>query len=140
GDGEGGRVAAPRVLEEAGEADRLEVARELWLEPRRRHRVGRLDQPEGGQGGRPGQGRPAGEHFIQEGPERVDVARRGGGAGLMDHLRGEVRGRPDDHAREGQRLVLGDGPGETEVRYLRFKIPNPKSEIRNKSQIRISKI
>ena len=95
-------VAAVGLLLEALQADRLQVARYLGLEPRRRHRllgadlldrVGRRRSPEG---------RSAREQFVEDGAEGVLVDEGAGVMGLAAGLLGgHVVGRTDDGAGYG---------------------------------------
>ena len=60
--------------------------------------------------------RPAGEHFIEERPEGVDVRRRPDRARLPDHLLGgHVAGRPDPSAAQGQRRLVVKVPRQPEI-------------------------
>src|SRR5438105_2827793 len=75
-------VALARLLLQALQADRLEVAGDLGLKPSRRnglqspHHLQRLDQ------GRPLERRAAGEELVEDRAERVQVRQRADLAGL----------------------------------------------------------
>ena len=73
----GGRVVPlGRVLLQALQRDRLDVARQARHQPRRRHRLGRLDLLERLQHRRPPERRAAGQQLVEDRPQRVDVGRR----------------------------------------------------------------
>src|SRR4029077_21076469 len=98
----GVRVATGGLLPEALQADCLQVARYLGLEPRRRHRllgadlldrVGRRRSPEG---------RSARKQFIEDGAESMLVDEGAGVVGLAASLLGShVVGRTDEGAGTG---------------------------------------
>ena len=66
-----------RVLLQALQRDRLGVARQARHQPRRRHRLGRLDLLERLQHRRPPERRAAGQQLVEDRPQRVDVGRAG---------------------------------------------------------------
>src|SRR5262245_5907640 len=133
-----GPVAALGIFLQALEADRLQIARHLGLKTPYRHRflfehlVERLER--GGSAER----RTAGQQLIEDGAEGVDVGRGTDGTALPGRLfGGHVAGRAHDVA--GPRLARSTAkPRQAEVSDFRLKIRNPKSEIRNKSEIRIT--
>ena len=66
-------------------------------QPRRRHRLGRLDLLERLQDRRPPERRAAGQQLVQDRPQRVDVGERADLPGLpLGLLRGHVAGRAQD--------------------------------------------
>ena len=76
GQGVGAGVAPRRLLLQAFQADRLQVARQPRLQPRRRDRLGRLDLLERLQRRRRPERRPAGQQLVEDRPQGVDVGRR----------------------------------------------------------------
>ena len=77
GQGSRGCVAVGRLLLQALQADRLQVARHLGLEPPRRHRLIRAHLFQSVEQRRPLEGRPAGQQLVEDRAQGVDV----GGAG-----------------------------------------------------------
>ena len=109
-------VPPRRLLLQALQADRLQVARDRRIEPPRRHRLvaddlehrvhrrGRLER------------RPAGDQGIERRPQRIHVGRRADLAPLAAGLlRRHVAGRPHDLARAGQPAVALHLLGQAEV-------------------------
>lgn len=103
---------APRgVLGEGLEDERVDFGRHA-----RRRGILFLDFAEDRQNGRPFEGRPAGQHFIKDRPERIEVRPGvhllGGGEGLFG---GHVAGRADHGAAGGRRAAFGERLGQAEV-------------------------
>ena len=102
----GRRVTPVRLLLQALQADGLQVARDVALEPARRHRLLRHHLLERGQRRGPLEGRPAGEHLVQERAQAVDID---GGRDLPVLPRrlfgGDVAGRAQDLAAGRQPAV-----------------------------------
>ena len=116
-----GRGVAPRrLLGEALQADRLQVARDPRLEPRRRHHLLVDDLPEGLHDRRGLEGGPAGEHLVEDRSQRVDVGRRADLAGQpLRLLGGHVAGRPHHLAADGLAVLDLQPLGQAEVGDLR---------------------
>ena len=64
------------VLLQAFQADRLQVARHVRAQPRRRHGLGRGDQLERLQRRIAQERRPAGQRLVEDRPQRIDVGGR----------------------------------------------------------------
>ena len=121
--GDGG-VAPGRLLLEALQHDGLEVARQAGDQPRRRHRLGGLDQLEGLDNRRPLERRPSGQQLVEDRPERVGVRGAAYLARLpLGLLGGHVAGRAHDDAGPRQAAVDGQALGEAEVRDLGRLLP-----------------
>jgi hypothetical protein len=119
GEGGGAGVAAGRVFFQAAQADGVEVARHAGLQAARRHRLLAEDLAERLQRRVAQERRPAGETFVQDGPQRVHVGGRPHVAVLAGGLFGRhVAGRAEH--RPGARQVRGAGQvlGEAEVGHL----------------------
>ena len=103
----GGRVVAlRRLLLQALQRDRLEVARQAGDQPRRRHRLGVLDLLERLQGGRAPERRAAGQQLVEDRPQGVDVGERPDLLGLaLGLLGGHVAGRAHDRVGPRQAAV-----------------------------------
>ena len=120
-------VAAVGFLLEALQADRLQVARDLGLEPRRRHRLLGADLLDRIERRRSPERRPAREQFVEDGAEGVLVDE---GAGVMrlaaGLLGGHVVGRTDDGAGTGLVRVVAQASGHAEVGDLGTAVGGPK--------------
>ena len=116
-------VPPRRLLLQALQADRLQVARNRCVEPPRRHRLvaddldhrvhrrGRLER------------RPAGDQGIEGRPQGIHVGRRTDLAPLAPGLlRRHVAGRPHDLARAGQPAVALHLLGQAEVGDARVAV------------------
>jgi hypothetical protein len=110
-------------LRQALQADRFEVAGDRGLELPGRDRVVVEHLEDGVERGLAEERRAAGEEFVQDRPERVDVDRRADLARLARRLLGgDVAGRP--HYRAGLRAAVGvlgvvEPLGQSEVGDLR---------------------
>ena len=111
-----GRVAPGRLLVEALQADRLEVARQLRHQPRRRHRLAPLDLLQGLQRRGGPERRPAGQQLVEDRPQGVDVRRRARLPGLTAGLLGgHVAGRAHDQVGPRQGRLAVQHLGQAEV-------------------------
>ena len=83
----GAAIALARFLPEAFEADGLQVSRHVWLETGHRHGLVVKHLDNGRQRRLAGEGRPAGQQFVEDGSEGVDIRGRanrlGGERGLF---------------------------------------------------------
>ncbi len=116
----GAGIAPRRLLAQALQADRLQIARDLRCQTRRRcrflaHHADENDEL------RPLERRPARQALVQQRPQRINVRRRPRVAHLARRLlRRHVRRRPHDRPRLAHvpRLVV-DALGQPEIRDLR---------------------
>ena len=117
------RVPPPRLLLQAFQADHLQVARDLAVEPR--GRLGRSSRgPLAGcrQRCRP-RTAPARQQGVEDGAQAVDVGRRRDRAATAQRLlRGHVGGRPHDRAGLGQLDALLEPLGQAEVGDVRLAL------------------
>ncbi len=102
-----GRAVAPRRgFLKALQRDRLEVPRDRAGEPPRRGRLGLAHQLEHDEHRLARERRPAGEHLVEDGPQRVDIGRRSDPRRVALGLLGRhVVGRSEDGARLRPRAV-----------------------------------
>ncbi len=119
GKGGGRAVAVGRLRTQALQADRLQVAIDLRVEPPRRGRFAGEPPGQSLQRRVVGEGRPAGEEFVEDGPEGVDVGGGGQGAVAAGLFGGHVPRRADDQAGARQRLAAEQALGDAEVRQVR---------------------
>ena len=120
GQGLGRRVAAARVLLQALQADRLQVARDLRVDPGRGLGTLLLHRSQGVDHAVAAEGRLAGQQRVEHGAQAVDVGRRGDRAAAARGLLGRhVGGRAQDGARLGQLDVLDQALGQAEVGDVR---------------------
>ena len=109
-------VPPPRIFVQALQADRLQVARHLRVQPRGRHRLLGDHLPLRLRGRLSPERRPPGEHLVEDGAERVDV--RGGPdrSRLADHLLGgHVAGRAHPSTAQGQGRLSVEVPRQPEI-------------------------
>ena len=112
----GGGVAAVGILLQRLQHDRLDVQVQRGDDRARRRRVFRRDPLDEVPDVRLDERGAAGEHLIEDGAERVDVAARVDAARLAEGLlRRHVLRRSHDHARERQRRAGVDLAREAEV-------------------------
>jgi hypothetical protein len=97
-------VAALRLLGQALQADRLQVARHARLERPRRHRLARLDLLQRLQQGGRLERRPAGQALVEDGAQGVDVGGRPHPLRLAGHL---LRRHVARRAQDGAGLRMG---------------------------------
>ena len=116
-------VPPSRVLLQALQADRLEVARDLRVEPRRRlgrpapHRVERVDHALAAERGL------ARKQGVEDRPQAVDVGRRGDRSAMPRRLLGaHVCRRSQDHAGSRHLEVGLDPLGQAEVGDVRMPL------------------
>ena len=104
------RVGVPprRILVQALQADRLQVARHFRVQSRGRHRlVVRSPAAPSPSAVSPRNGGLSGEHLVEQGAERVDVRGRPDRSRLPDHLLGgHVARSPDPSRRSGSGPAL----------------------------------
>ena len=112
----GGVIPPGGLLPQARQADRLQVARDLRLPPRRRQRVLGRHLHQGLQR-RPGmEGRPARDQFVEDRPQGIDVGRRADPPGLAPGLLGgHVTGRPHQGSAPGPARLVVEPLGQAEV-------------------------
>ena len=116
GQGLGRAVPLRRVLLQALQGDRLQVARRARHQPRRRHRLGRLDLLERLQDRRPPERRTTDQEFVQDHAQRVDVGERADLLGLaLGLLGGHVAGRAQDRLGRRQARFDVQALGQAEV-------------------------
>ena len=119
----GAGIATTGLLGQASQADRLQVARDLAFEARRRHRLLVDDLQDGLHRRRPLERRPAGEHLVKDRAERIDVGRRSDLLRVPSRLFGrDVAGRAEDLPGLGGAVLL-QSLGQAEVRDLGRAIP-----------------
>ena len=118
----GGRVAAGRRLGHRLQADRLQVARDLVVEPARRPRLvlQHLQQEHAAVAAE----RPlAGEQLVEDDAEAVDVAAGVDRVRLAAGLLGRHVGRRAEHLAVGRhRRVVGVALGQAEVHEVRLAV------------------
>ncbi len=112
----GAGVATLRLLGQALQADRLEVARHFRVQSRGGDRLVMDHLPLRFGRRLSSKRRPAGEHLIEQGAERVDVRGRPDRSRLPDHLLGgHVAGSPDPSAAQCQRRLSVKVPRQPEI-------------------------
>ena len=120
GQGLGGRISLGRFLGQALEDDRLQIARQIAPQITGANRVLVQHQQNGIERSRPAKRGPAGEKFIENGPQGVNV--RGGADGQTGGARllgGHVAGSADDVAAVRPLAALVQAFGQSEVGDLR---------------------
>ena len=116
-----GGVAGGWLLGQALQADRFQIARERWIEHARRNRLLFHHQLHRFQWRRGGEGRPAGETFVENRAQRIHVAARAHlGVFAPRLLRRHVVGRAEHRACKGQFRVGVQQLGQAEVGDVRF--------------------
>ncbi len=118
GQGLGRPISAAGFLAQALQANRLQVARHGRLKPPGRYRLVLPHQPERRVDRRRRKRRPARKRFVKDGPEPINVHRRGDRRGLSRCLlRGHVTGRAD-HISAVRQVAAGQKLGHAEVGNL----------------------
>ncbi len=119
-------IATMGRLGQALQADRLQVARDLELELRWRHRLLLEDLDDGLHRRRPFERRPAGEHLVEDRSQGIDVGRGAHVLGLPSGLLGrDVAGRAQDLSGFGGSVLL-QVFGQAEIRDLESTVPGEK--------------
>ena len=118
----GGGITAAGFLPQALQANGFEVARHGRLEASRRHRLVLPHQAQRRINRRRRERRATGQGFVEDGPQAVNVHRRGDGHGLARRLlRGHVTGRTD-HVAAVRQVAAGHELGQAEVGDLGAEI------------------
>ncbi len=112
-----GRAIAPgRLLVEAVQADGLEVAGDPGYQPRRRHDLVVSDLTQRLHRRFPLEWRTAGQHFVEDRAQRIDVGGRPDILGMSARLfGGHVAGRAHDLAQLGLTAVRFEPLGQAEI-------------------------
>ena len=119
GQGRGIGVTPMRVLLQALQRDRLRIPGQARLQPRRWHRIGRLDMFQCLEDRCRLEGGAAGQHLIEDRSQRVDVGSRADRPGqALDLLWGRIARGPYEDPRLRQARVGLERLGQPEVHDL----------------------
>ena len=118
----GGGIAAAGFLPQALQANGFEVARHGRLEAAGRHRLVLPHQAQRRINRRRRERRAAGQGFVEDRPQAINIHRRGDGRGLARRLlRGHVTGRTE-HVAAVRQVAAGQELGQAEVGDLGAEI------------------